>query len=47
MAGKNLVGLDYADDIILFEKEEEAQVVLNRLAGIIPSFGLRFAPSKG
>jgi len=47
MAGENLVDLDYADDIVLlFEKEEEAQVVLNRLSGIIPSFGLRFAPSK-
>ena len=38
MAGENLVYLDYADDIVLlFEEEEEAQMVLNRQAGIIPS----------
>ena len=47
MAGENLVDLDYANDIVLlFEKEKEAQVVLNRLSGIFPSFGLRFVPSK-
>ena len=46
MAGENLVDLDYADNIVLLFEKEEAQVVLNRLSGIIPSFGLRFAPSK-
>ena len=47
IASENFVDLDYADDmVLLFEKEEETQVVLNRLSGIIPSFGPRFAPSK-
>ena len=45
--GEKFADLDYADDIVLlFEKEEEVQVVLNRLSGINPTFGLRFAPSK-
>ena len=46
-AGGNLVGLDYADNtVLLFENEEEAQVVLNKLAGIILSLDMCFESSK-
>jgi hypothetical protein len=46
-AGENLVDLEYADDIVLiFEKEEEAHRLLERLTKVIPSFGMCFAPAK-
>ncbi|KER31502.1 hypothetical protein T265_02272 [Opisthorchis viverrini] len=44
---ENLVYLEYADDIVLmFEEEEKAQVFLDELTKVIPSFGLHFAPTK-
>ncbi|KER28801.1 hypothetical protein T265_04411 [Opisthorchis viverrini] len=43
----NLVDLEYADDIVLmFEEEEKAQVFLDGLTKVIPSFGMHFAPTK-
>ena len=42
-----MVDLEYADDIVLlFEDVQEAQTVLDKLTSIVPSFGMRFAPSK-
>jgi hypothetical protein len=47
VTGENLVDLEYADDIVLFfETEEKAQAFLDVLSEIVPSFGMRFAPSK-
>ena len=47
MTGENLVDLEYADDIVLlFEELHQAQSVLYKLTEVIPSFGMRFAPSK-
>ena len=47
VAGESLVDLEYADDIaLIFEDQSEAQALLNRLTTIIPSFGMRLAPSK-
>ena len=47
MAGEKLVDLEYADDIVLlFEDVQDAQSVLDKLTRIVPSFGMRFAPSK-
>ncbi|KER29596.1 hypothetical protein T265_03797 [Opisthorchis viverrini] len=44
---ENLVDLEYADDIVLmFEEEEKAQVFLDELTKVIPSFGMHFAPTK-
>ncbi|KER22936.1 hypothetical protein T265_09067 [Opisthorchis viverrini] len=44
---ENLVGLEYADDIVLmFEEEEKTQVFLDELTKVIPSFGMHFAPTK-
>ncbi|GAA51072.1 peptidyl-prolyl cis-trans isomerase D [Clonorchis sinensis] len=44
---KNLVDLEYANDIVLiFEEEEKAQVFLDGLIKFIPSFGMHFAPAK-
>jgi hypothetical protein len=45
--GEYFVDLEYADDIVLiFEKVEEAQVFIDELTRVIPSFGMRFAPAK-
>jgi hypothetical protein len=45
--GEKLVDLEYADDIVLmFEEVEEAQLFLDELTKVIPSFGMRFAPTK-
>ena len=42
-----MVDLEYADDIVLlFEDVLEAQTVLDKLTSVVPSFGMRFAPSK-
>ena len=47
ITGENLADLEYADDIVLlFEDVQEAQSVLDKLTRIVPSFGMRFAPSK-
>jgi hypothetical protein len=47
IAGENLVDLEYADDIVLiFEKEGEAQALLDKLTEVIPSFGMTFAAAK-
>ncbi|KER20686.1 hypothetical protein T265_10817 [Opisthorchis viverrini] len=44
---ENLVDLEYADDIVLmFEEEEKAQVFLDELTKVIPSFDMHFAPTK-
>ncbi|GAA53681.1 zinc finger protein 341 [Clonorchis sinensis] len=44
---ENLVNLEYADDIVLvLEEEEKAQVFLDELAKVIPSFVMHFAPKK-
>ncbi|KER23347.1 LOW QUALITY PROTEIN: hypothetical protein T265_14658 [Opisthorchis viverrini] len=44
---ENLVDLEYADGIVLmFEEEEKAQVFLDELTKVIPSFGMHFAPTK-
>ncbi|KER19540.1 hypothetical protein T265_11717 [Opisthorchis viverrini] len=38
---------EYADDIVLmFEEEKKAQVFLDELSKVIPSFGMHFAPIK-
>ncbi|KER23595.1 hypothetical protein T265_08538 [Opisthorchis viverrini] len=38
---ENLVDLEYADDVVLmFEEEEKAQVFLDELTKVIPSFGI-------
>ena len=45
--GEKLVNLEYVDDIVLlFENVQEAQSALDKLTEIVPSFGMRFAPSK-
>ncbi|KER23492.1 hypothetical protein T265_08616 [Opisthorchis viverrini] len=47
VAGESLVDLEYEDDIaLIFEDHSEALVRLNKLTTIIPSFGMRLAPSK-
>ena len=47
ITGEKLVDLEYADDIVLlFEDVQEAQTVLDKLTSIVPSFGMRFQPSK-
>jgi hypothetical protein len=47
IGNENLVDLEYADDIVLiFEKETEAQVFLDKLIGVVPFFGMSFAPNK-
>ncbi|KER26172.1 hypothetical protein T265_06526 [Opisthorchis viverrini] len=39
--------LEYADDIdLIFEEQEKAQVFLDELTKVIPSFGMHFAPTK-
>ncbi|KER25966.1 hypothetical protein T265_06663 [Opisthorchis viverrini] len=44
---EDLVDLEYADDIVLmFEEEEKAQVFLDELTKVIPSFGMHFALTK-
>ncbi|KER20357.1 hypothetical protein T265_11075 [Opisthorchis viverrini] len=44
---ENLVDLEYADDILLmFEEEKKAQVFLDELTKVIPSFDIHFAPTK-
>ncbi|KER28427.1 hypothetical protein T265_04738 [Opisthorchis viverrini] len=44
VASEDRVDLEYADDIA-FIFEDQAQSLLNRLTTIIPSFGMRLAPS--
>ncbi|WP_353806011.1 reverse transcriptase domain-containing protein, partial [Acinetobacter baumannii] len=47
LPGDRLIDLDYADDIVLlFHCQATAQRTLNRLSEVVPSFGMRFAPSK-
>ncbi|KER34118.1 hypothetical protein T265_12417 [Opisthorchis viverrini] len=47
VADESPVDLEYADEIALnFEDQSEAQPLLNKLTTIIPSFGMRLAPSK-
>ncbi|GAA51337.1 hypothetical protein CLF_105930 [Clonorchis sinensis] len=43
---ENLADLEYADDIVLIFDEEKAQVFLDELIKVIPSFGMHFAPTK-
>ncbi|GAA57679.1 septum formation protein [Clonorchis sinensis] len=44
---ENLVDLEYADDVVLiFEEEEKAQVFLDELTTVTPSFDMHFAPEK-
>ncbi|GAA52406.1 protein kinase [Clonorchis sinensis] len=44
---ENLVDLEYADDIVLiFEEEEKAQVFLDELTKVIPSFAYRLYLSR-
>ncbi|KER31884.1 LOW QUALITY PROTEIN: hypothetical protein T265_12901 [Opisthorchis viverrini] len=44
---ENLTTLEYADDtVLIFEEEEKAQVFLDELTKVIPSFGMHFAPTK-
>ena len=47
ITGEKLVDLEYADKtVLLFEDVQEAQSALDKLTRIVPSFGMRFAPSK-
>ncbi|KER32061.1 hypothetical protein T265_01836 [Opisthorchis viverrini] len=44
---RNLVDLEYADDIVLmFEEKENEQVLLNELTKVISSFDMYFAPTN-
>ncbi|KER18975.1 hypothetical protein T265_12072 [Opisthorchis viverrini] len=44
---ENLVDLEYADDIVLmFAEKDKAQVFLDELTKVIPSFGMHFASTK-
>ncbi|KER30273.1 hypothetical protein T265_03227 [Opisthorchis viverrini] len=44
---ENLVDLEYADNIVrMFKEKEKAQVFLDELTKVIPSFGMHFAPTK-
>ncbi|GAA47359.1 hypothetical protein CLF_100264 [Clonorchis sinensis] len=46
VAGKNLVDLEYADEVAMFEDQGESQASLNRLTTVLSCFGTRLAPSK-
>ena len=47
ISGENIFDLEYADDIVLlFEKETEGHIFLNKLADVVSLFGMRFAPEK-
>ena len=47
MTGKNLVNLEYADDIVLlFGEFQQAQPAMDKLTEVIPSLGMHLAPSK-
>ncbi|WP_353805424.1 reverse transcriptase domain-containing protein, partial [Acinetobacter baumannii] len=47
LPGSKLLDLDYADDIVLlFDSVTAVQQTLHRLCEAVPSFGMRFAPSK-
>ena len=47
LPGSKVLDLDYADDIVLlFDSHADAQLTLNTLSSLVPSFGMRFAPSK-
>ncbi|GAA50275.1 hypothetical protein CLF_104317, partial [Clonorchis sinensis] len=39
-------GSEWNDIVLIFEEEEEVQVLLDELTKIIPSFGMHFAPTK-
>ena len=42
---ENLVDLEYADIVLLFEELQQAQSAMDKLTEVIPSFGMHFAPS--